>query len=86
MKSKEEILARLKEVVEGVSLGSRKASSISDSDMLITGLGLDSLDYASVLLGMEQWLGIHIREEGVNWREIQSVSQLADFLRNEQGR
>ena len=45
MKSKEEILARLKEVVEGVSLGSRKASSISDSDMLITGLGLDSLDW-----------------------------------------
>ncbi len=86
MKSKEEILARLKEVVEGVSLGSRKAASIADSDMLITGLGLDSLDYASVLLGMEQWLGIHIREEGVNWREIQSVSQLADFLRNEQGR
>ena len=84
MKSKGEVLARVKETVEEVLLGAKKAANIPDNALLIAELGLDSLDYASVLLELEQWLGLRIREEGVSWGEIRSVSQLADFLYREQ--
>jgi len=84
MRSKEEILTQLKVVLEEITLGVMKASKISDNDLILQDVGLDSLDYASALLNMEQWLGIHVREEGVDWRNVQSVEQLADFLYGQQ--
>lgn len=84
MKSKDQVLIRLKESIEEITLGAKQASNISDRDSIISDIGLDSLDYASILLDMEQWLGIHVKEDGVNWRAIQTVEQLATFLGEQQ--
>lgn len=71
-------------LIEEITLGRRPAAAIRPGDRLIADLGLDSLDYATVLLGCERWLGIRVAEEGVDWRSIQSVEQLARFLAQQQ--
>jgi acyl carrier protein len=70
----------MREVIEEITLGKVRASGIREDSELIDELGLDSLDYGSTLLQCEQWLGIKIREDGVNWREIRTAGQLSAFL------
>ena len=82
--SQEEIERYLAGLIDEVTLGKRPAASVKPSDRLIADLGLDSLDYATVLLGCERWLGIRVTEEGVDWRSIHSVEQLARFLAEQQ--
>lgn len=82
--SKESVLTKISEIIEEVSLGNVMASSIKPEDRLIQDLHLDSLDYASVMLGCERWLGIKVVEANVRWSEIQSVKQLADFIHSQQ--
>jgi len=84
MKSKDEIVEQIKILVEDISLGETPADAIAPDDRLIVDLGLDSLDYASVLLGCERWLGIKVREDGVDWSQITTVDQLAAFLAGQQ--
>lgn len=74
------ILAKLKLIIEDVSLGNITAGTIIDDNKIIDDLGLDSLDFASVLLSCEQWLGIKVQERDVDWRNIQTVNELAQFL------
>jgi len=53
---------------------------VSAGQRLLDDLGLDSLDYATVLLSCEQWLGIAIDEDGIDWRTVATVEELADFF------
>jgi acyl carrier protein len=80
MKGKEEYCSRIKDLIEEISLGVHSSSSIQNSSKLIGELGLDSLDYASVLLGCERWSGIKIKEDGVRWAEIDTVERLAQLF------
>lgn len=83
MKTKEQILEHLKARIEDVSLGEISAASVQPCSRIIGDLGLDSMDYATIMLSTEQWLGMKIREDGVRWAEVQTVEQLADlFLAN----
>lgn len=84
MKTVEEIERHIAELVGEISLGTRRPDDIRGEDRLIGNLGLDSLDYASVLLGCERWLGIKVREDGVNWGKISTVATLAAFLASQQ--
>lgn len=84
MRSKDEIAEHIKALVEETSLGERSADSIKGGDRLISDLGLDSLDYATILLGCARMMGIHIREDGVEWSKIVTVDQLAAFLESQQ--
>ncbi len=77
MKSLAEILLHLKKCIEEVTVGGFVAHNISDDDSLMSDLGLDSLDYASVMLMTEGWLKISIPESEVNWNSIQTVNDLA---------
>ncbi len=77
MKSLEEILIHLKQCIEDISVGAFVAHNISNSDSLMIDLGLDSLDFASVMLMTENWLKISIPESKVNWNTIQTVNDLA---------
>jgi acyl carrier protein len=86
MTSQAEITVLLKEMIEEVSLGERTADSIDDSDTLLGTLGLDSLDYASVVLAVEERLNIKIAEEGVDWPALDTVAALAAFLHGEAAR
>jgi acyl carrier protein len=54
--------------------------SIRPESRIISDLGLDSMDYATVMLMTERWSGIKIREDGVDWSKIQTVDQLADLV------
>lgn len=70
----------------GQVLGERLAGKpvTADSD-LMDELGLDSLEYATVLLSCERWLGIRIVEQGVDWSALSTVGSLAGFLEEQQG-
>lgn len=85
MKRKAEVLEHLKQVIHEVSLGAVAVEQITGESRIIGDLGLDSMDYATVMLSTEQWAGVKIREDGLNWSRIQTVEQLADlFLAQEQ--
>ena len=81
---KAEIIGMITGIIEEVTIDNVKSADIKPTDRLIQELGLDSLDYASVMLGCEQRMGIKISEGNVNWQEIQSVEQLAEFLESQQ--
>jgi acyl carrier protein len=85
MRTREEIAGRIRQVVEEVTLGATKALTIEGSASLLGDLRLDSLDYATVLLSCEEWLGVRIPEDRVDWRLIGTVDGLASFLYAQQG-
>jgi acyl carrier protein len=84
MKSKDAIIGFIGEQIEEISLGARAAADIAPEHRIIDDLGLDSLDYATVLLGCEKWLDISVREEDVDWRSLDTVERLAAFLEQQQ--
>ena len=83
MKTKENIIKILKDAAEEISLGRLKADALSTQGRIIADLSFDSMDYATLMLITEQKSGIKIREDGVNWAEVQTLEQLADlFVKN----
>jgi len=81
MKQKIEIIKKLKDVIEDVTLGNVTSDTMSPSDRLIDDCGLDSLDYATVMLQVEEWAEIKIREDLVQWTEIRTIEQLAGLFK-----
>ncbi len=75
-----EIVEYLKTSIDEISLGRVAAADVGGDDHLIDDLGLDSLDYATVLLGAESWLGVKVSERDVDWSEIGKIGRLAEFL------
>jgi len=84
MKTKNEIINKIKILVEEATLERVKREDVKPEDKILSDLELDSLDYASILLACEQWMDIKVREEGVNWGAIRSVEELATFLESQQ--
>lgn len=80
MKTKEDIIEHIKTQIEETSLGSVSAESVTPESRIIGDLGLDSMDYATIMLSTEQKFGIKIHEDGVRWTEVQTVGQLADLF------
>lgn len=80
MKSLAEVERRLGEVIEEISLGRVSAANIELDQALMAELGLDSLDYAQVMLACESWLQVKVREKDVDWRKVVSVRDLAVLL------
>ena len=83
-KTYDEILQQLKLLVEEQTLGNITTEIISDESRMREELTLDSLDYASIFLGGEKWLNIKVREEGINWAQVQTIGQLAKLFENAQ--
>jgi acyl carrier protein len=84
LKTEAEIIEHAKSLISEISLGRLMAVEIQARQRIIGDLGLDSLDYASLLLGCEEWLGIKVREESVDWSKITTVGELASFLHGQQ--
>jgi acyl carrier protein len=80
MKSVDAIVAYLTSAVEDVTLGAVAASQVTPGSTLLEDLGLDSLDYASLMLMGEQWVGVKVAEDDVDWRKVATVEQLATLL------
>jgi acyl carrier protein len=84
MKTRVEIERHIAIQVEDITFGLQSADKVLPDHRLIKDLGLDSLDYAAVLLRCEQWLGFRVREHGVDWNKLATVSALAGFLQEQQ--
>lgn len=56
------------------------AVDIKDDDELIAGLGIDSLDYATVLVTCESELGVSVMEDDIDWRKVRTIKDLAAVL------
>ncbi len=77
MKSQSEVMQHLVSSIEEITFGRVAAAAIKPGDRIIADLRLDSLDYATVMLGCEQWSGVKLDENRVNWAEIDTVEKLA---------
>ena len=84
MKTQQEIQKYIAQIVEEISLDQRTATDVHPGQRIISDLGFDSLDYASILLRCEKWLGIKVKEDGVDWSKITTVGELAAFLESNQ--
>ena len=58
----------------------RAIETIASDAELIRGLGLDSLDYAAVVVGVEAQIGGELDEGAVNWPAVKTVRDLAQAL------
>lgn len=47
---------------------------------LLDDVGLDSLDYATVVVRTEDELGVKLREEDIDWPSVRTIGQLADVF------
>lgn len=75
-----DIETKLGQIIEEVTLGAVSRSSVNSELRLMDDLGLDSLDYASVMLSCEKWLQCKVNEAQVDWRGVRTVGQLAEVM------
>ena len=79
MKPLSDIINHLKLVIEDVSLGKINRNEIAGDSVLLD-LGIDSLDFASIMLAGETFIGGKIDENGIDWRNVRTVLQLSELL------
>lgn len=80
MKNFEEIS---KYIIDQISKATLDEISLSDLDMdrqLIDDIGLDSLDFAQVMLGTEDWLGVAVPEGDIDWTALGTINLLSGFF------
>ena len=75
-----QVIAFLKDEIEQITLGRCVASKIQDDARIMIDLGLDSLDYAALMLSGESFLRVKVNEATVDWRKVATVSELATLL------
>ena len=80
MLTKNDFIQKIKQNVEELTLGVKTVSDINDNDELINTLGLDSLDYAIIMLQVQKWSNITISESNVKWGSIQTIEELANLF------
>jgi acyl carrier protein len=79
-KTLDQVVDFMRAEIESISLGANPAAEIRETDEIMADLGLDSLDYATVMLTCETWLGVKVNEAAADWRRMKTVVQLAAFL------
>lgn len=84
MKQMEEIVDYLKDVIVEVMLGNVSKINLKNNSLLMEEIGLDSLDYASVMLAGEEFVNSKLDENKINWRDIKTIEDLAKLLEESQ--
>lgn len=74
------IIDLIKSTLAGLDSVKLPASEIGEDAELINGLGIDSLDYATVLVTCESELNVSVVEDDVDWRNVRTVKELAAVL------
>ena len=75
-----QIIEFLKSEIEEITLGRYSASKIQDDARILADLGLDSLDYATLMLSGETFMDVKIDEATVDWRKVATLAELANLL------
>jgi len=84
MHSAAEIEHEIASLISEVTLGRVEPDQVRADLALIADIGLDSLDYATVMLRCEKWLGVRVDEAAVDWRLVLTVGDLAALLHRSQ--
>lgn len=84
MKKHDEIVEQLKIAIVEVTLGNVSKDDLKDTTLLMEEAGLDSLDYASVMLSGEEFVGTKLNENNINWRDVKTIGDLAALLEKSQ--
>lgn len=79
MKPLNDIINHLKLVIEDVSLGAIDRNTLTGDSVLLD-LGIDSLDFASIMLSGETFVSGKVNENNIEWRNVQTLLQLAQVL------
>lgn len=79
MKSKQEIINFLKEQIHEITFEQVSKDSMTDNSVILE-LGLDSLDFAQLMLAGETFVGHKVNEKDINWANVRTIEQLADIL------
>ena len=79
-RSKPEILWYLFAEIEAIRPGAWGSAERNPDQRIIQDLGLDSLDYATLMLGCETWSGTRVSDRAIEWARVQTVGQLADLF------
>jgi acyl carrier protein len=80
MHSVSQIEAKIAILVSEVSLGRFSKDQVKPDQSILGDLGLDSLDYAVIMLGCEEWLQSKVDEASVDWRKVTTIHDLAILL------
>lgn len=76
MKKREDILEFILHEIHEVSLGQLPPDQISPEANLLDELGLDSLDYATIVLSTERWTGVRVMDRVDDWSTVRSPADL----------
>jgi acyl carrier protein len=82
MKMRDDILKFIVQEISEVSLGRLSPGQISPEANLLDDLGLDSLDYAAIVLSTERWTGIRVMDRVGDWSVMRSAADLARLFRS----
>lgn len=80
MKSDLDIVAFIFDEIKRCTLGEINPTPSDLNRELINDLGLDSLDFASVMLATEEWLNVSVPEGDVDWAKIRTAKELATMF------
>ena len=65
------------------AIGEHRPGEHEPESDILKDVGLDSLDYASVVVTVEDRLGVKLREQEIDWSRLATIRQLAEvFERN----
>lgn len=84
MKSLGSIVKHLKDEIENITFKKISHYDIDDHSKILDDLGLDSLDYAQLMLSGEEFCNVKIDDNKVDWSKVKTVKQLAELLHNQQ--
>ena len=76
---KEELLKKSYCVIEELTDG-EISQDLLDKTNVILELGLDSLKYAQLMLALEDYTGLSVQENNINWAEIRTIDQLTELF------
>lgn len=79
MKTIDEIINHLKLQIEEVLLNSIDINLLN-GETIILDLGIDSLDFAYIMISGETFVNGKVRENDIDWRNVRTIYQLSKVL------
>lgn len=72
--------SHLKSEIEEITFGQVVITEENENLALISELGLDSLDFASVMLSGETFSGVSLSEGSIDWSTVRTLDDLVELF------